>query len=259
MIKVINNVNNKQYTFTFKAHPDFYKLSELYNIKASSYFRRGLRYGTPDDKFSDIIKVFTEIFTNKIKKAKTMLIAGIADSQEPFSYLAVIKEMLGKKPIKKALDLHTIDLQSKPEPDKLFEDSFLDDPFEPLFAKDSFVKDEIQNYGFNTKTYRSYRVKNEIFKYLNKTYNNPEKSLWDTRLQDGIRYFPNESLDIISINNTLMYIDNPEEVQSVLNNVLRTLKPGGYFITDPYKHKFFTESKIFEKMEDIYMGIYQKK
>ncbi len=260
MILAVNNINNNNFTnLSFKAHPDFNRLKQSYNVTASSYFRRGLRYGTPDEKFADVVRVFSDVFTGKIKQAKNMLIAGIADSQEPFSYLAVIKGLLGKKSLRKAVDMHTIDLQSKPDRIKLFEDSFLDDPFEPLFAKDSFVKDEVWRYGFEDRTYRSYRVKDEIYNYLNKTYNNPKKSMWDVRLQDAIKELPDENFDVVSINNTFMYIENSEELQSTLDNVLRTLKKGGYFITDPYKYKFFTESKIFDNMDDVYMGIYRKK
>ncbi len=262
MILGINYIDTKQSHYGkigFKAHPDFSRLKQHYNVTASSYFRRGMRYGIPDEKFADIVRVFSDIFTGKIKKVKNMLIAGIADSQEPFSYLAVIQNILGKKSLDKAVDLHIIDLQSKPDEVKLFGDSFLDDPFEPLFAKDSFVKDEVWVYGFKDKTYRSYRVKDEIYNYLNKTYNNPKKSIWDARVQDAIKEFPDESLDVVSINNTFMYIEDSEELQATLDNVFRTLKKGGYFITDPYKNNSFEASKIFDNMDDIYMGIYKKK
>ena len=259
MLLGITSITYNNYNHTnFKAHPDFHKLSEMYDLKASNYFRRGLRYGTPSEQFSDIIKVFSEIFAGKIKGVKSILIAGIGDSQEPFSYLTVIKDLLSNKPLKKTVNLHTIDIQSRPDDCKLFEDSFLDDPFEPLFAKNSFIQDEIWRYGINNKTYRSYRVKDEIYDYLKKTYENPKKSLWDTRVQDGLKDFDNDSFDVVSINNTLMYIEKPEEVQSTLDNVLRILKKDGFFITDPYKYNFFEESKIFKNMEDVYQGIYKK-
>ena len=92
-----------------------------------------------------------------------MLIAGIGNSQEPFSHLAVIKNIT-QKPLKDILDLHIIDLQNKPNSIKLYIQSFYDRKCAPVYAPDSFT--ETQKYrkylGLNPK----YRVNDEIFEYL---------------------------------------------------------------------------------------------
>ena len=86
----INN-NTKTYRpITFKAHPDFEKLVRNYDVTASSFFRRGPYYGSTSEEFVDVEKILSSIFQS-LGEPKTMLIAGIGDSQEPFSYLAVLK------------------------------------------------------------------------------------------------------------------------------------------------------------------------
>ena len=76
---------------TGKAHSDFYKISN-HNLwlSASSYFRRGVVLGS-NEGFNDVIKIFSLLFNEKNDDKKSMLIVGIGHSQEPFSYLAVIK------------------------------------------------------------------------------------------------------------------------------------------------------------------------
>ena len=69
-------------------------LQKQYQITASSYFRRGPYYGSANDNFQNIINVFQTIFDKNIKQPIKMLIVGIGDSQEPFSYLAVIKNII---------------------------------------------------------------------------------------------------------------------------------------------------------------------
>lgn len=251
-----NNYNNRYRKPVFKAHPDFYRLIKNYDVTASSYFRRGIAYGSPNSGFADVAAVLSDVFSRNINISKKMFIAGIADSQEPFSYLAVIKDSLKKNPLDNNLDLYTVDIQSKPSDKKLFNDSFFDVPSEPEFAKSSFVKEEVvQNRLFPRN---KYRVKDEIYNYLQKTYNNPKKALWETRIQDAVKVFPDDSFDIVSVNNTFMYLPSHTELQDTLNNVLRILKKGGYFITDPYKYDFFKRSKIFGSLEEINYGIYKK-
>ena len=67
--------------------------------------------------FGKLTQIFESVFINKIRQPLKMLIAGIASSQEPFSYLTTIKTIIKDKPIENVLDLHIIDLQSKPDDD----------------------------------------------------------------------------------------------------------------------------------------------
>lgn len=99
---------------TKKAHPDFYEISQ-YNLslRASSFFRRGVVLGETS-YFKDVIDVFSTLFNKNTNDKKSMLIVGIGRSQEPFSYLASIKELIKDKKLKNVLNLQTVDLQAKP-------------------------------------------------------------------------------------------------------------------------------------------------
>ena len=234
----------------FTAHPDFNILSKNYAITASSYFRRGAFYGSPCDEFKDVISALIKVFNTDGKKR--MLISGIGHSQEPFSMLAVVKNILCDRPIKKNLDLHIVDLQSKPDDKALFEHSFFDG-YEPKFVPSSFVRENATNYGIN-KCLR-WRVTDDIFKYLKSVYNNPQKSKWDTPIQEAIKTYPDETFDVISINNTLGYIKNTDTIEETLKEIVRVMKPGGIFITDTYK---YYRGVLIGKTKEIYPGIYQK-
>ena len=112
----------------------------------------------------------------KLPEPQKMLIAGIGNSQEPFSYLAVIKDLFQNKKLTEVLDLHTIDLQSKPKDEKLKLDSFLDfgNCSGPEYAKSSFLEDDALKYG--GFYFQKYRVIDEIFNYLKSVYENKNKA-----------------------------------------------------------------------------------
>lgn len=247
--------NYRNHKVTFKNHPDFIRLQKQYQITASSYFRRGPYYGSANDNFQNIINVFQTIFDKNIKQPIKMLIVGIGDSQEPFSYLAVIKNIIKYQNLSSILDLNIVDLQSKPSNDKLLMDSFYEDINEPKFVPQSFVYDYSprREYEFFP---RCYRVNDEIFSFLKNTYNNPQKSKWETRIQDAVNDY-NKTFDIISINNTLGYIPDKEKNETVkqMNNILNSK---GIFITDPYFHHL-KNANIEDDYSYIYDGIFQKK
>ena len=237
----------------FKAHPDFNKLAKDYDVVASSFFRRGLSFGAPSKYFMDIIKLFNEVFKKNSKQK--MLIAGIGESQEPFSYLATIKSLFKDSNLTDMLELKTVDLQSKPTKKQLFKHSYFEYPWEPDYAKTSFVKDIRSDMKHkNSDSY--YRVNDEIFEFLNNTYK--QNSLWDTRLQEAIKTFADENFDIISINNTLGYILDKDSRIGTIKDIYRTLKKDGAFITDPYLD-FIKEANLSEYFLKIADGIYKKK
>lgn len=257
IIPIENSVTlNLKNSLTFKAHPDFVKLSKNYNITASSYFRRGQTYGSADKDFMDIVKLFDKIFTRKIKEPLKMLIAGIGESQEPFSYLAVIKNIIRNKNIKEVLDLHVVDLQSKPNSGELFKNSYFEYSHKPDYASSSFVKDMMPKVRFDSIP-GYYRVNDEIFKFLDATYSNTEKSHWENRVQDSVKEHPNEVFDIISINNTLGYIADKQERIDTLKDTYRILKKDGFLISDPDGF-FVKEAGLVDKFKEIFPGIYKK-
>ena len=251
-ISFINyNIKNSSKNTSFKAHKDFYRLAKDYDILASNYFRRGRMYGAASNKYPDVINSLKGIFTSN-NEQKNILIGGVGRSQEPFSMLAVIKHLINQEPIADKVELNTIDLQSRPTDKTLFKYSYVDD-LEPKYVKDSFVRDEGEKYGF--ATWMHYRVKNDIYEFLKKTYKNNNKSHWDARIQEVVKDLPNESFDIISVNNTLGYIKDEPIILDTIKHLIRTLKSGGIFITDPFsRFNKACENKTFE----IYDGIYKK-
>lgn len=233
-ISAYQHQNNyiSQKRVNFKSHPDLAllkkKYPEQYNV--SCYFRHGI-FALPADEYKRIITSIDDIFKSLSNK-KTMLIAGVGDSQEPFSHLAAIKSIT-KKPLDEVVDLYIVDIKDKPGDDILFQQSYYDGIDSPPFAKDSFVATNKYRKLFGLEP--KYRVKDEIYEYLKKTYSNPQKSKWGTRVQDAMKEYPNEKFNIISINNVLTYIDNINIIESTLKNIVRTMKPKGVFFTDTFE------------------------
>lgn len=249
----INTKYNHSKKTNFKAHPDFKNLAKDYDIVASSFFRRGPLYGAPSENFIDIIKLFKEIFKKNSKQK--MLIAGIGESQEPFSYLATIKSLFKDSNLTDILELKTVDLQSRPTRKQLFKHSYFEYPYEPDYARTSFIKDVRSDMRYkNSNSY--YRVNDEIFDFLNNAYK--QNSLWDMRLQEAVKTFADEEFDIISINNTIAYITDKDSRINTINDIYRTLKKNGTFITDPY-YNFIKEANLSERFFKIADGIYKKK
>ena len=248
-IQTHNYINRKHPIFN--SHPDLKILKSNYpeQYKRSCWFRHGLLTFAADD----YIKVIKCLESVDWSSKKRMLIAGIGDSQEPFSHLAVIKNIT-KKPLKESLDLHIIDLQDKPSGIKLYMQSFYDRKRAPLYAKESFIETQKfrKIFGFNPK----YRADDEIFEYIKSTYNNPDKSKWETPVQQALQNYSEQSFDIISINNVFCYVKS-ELVQPLINNIDRILKPNGVVITDPSKSvcDTFLGTKNFEQLD---FGIFRK-
>ena len=247
------NYNEK----TKAAHPTFYELiKRCGTLTHSCFFRRGLCCAGANEAFQQVINLFFKMFNNNDNTLKNMLIAGVGQSQEPFSYLAVIKEIIGEKRLEDVLELNTIDLQAKPPKDILFEHAFLLENEEPAFAKSSFIQDKFVK-GLWT-IIRGYRLNNNIFNYLSHTYNNKQKALWGTRLQDEIVSYPTEIFDVVSVNNVVGYINDDEEYYKTLKNLHRIIKPNGYIITDFEFLDEYATANDRNDFKQIGYGIFQK-
>lgn len=244
------NRRNPRCNNSFGHHPDFDILLKTKPVLTSDYFRRGITIKIGDyPNFRDIVNLFNSIFSKNIKPIK-MLIAGIANSEEPFSYLTTIKTIIKDKPIHDVLDLYIIDLQSKPDKDKLFKNSYLVDSTPPIFAKRGFVYSPHDIYPLY-----KYRVSDELFDYLNKTYNDSSKSKWETRLQEEITNYPENYFNIISTNNVLYYMED-YEAYDTYNQMCRKVNAGGYVITENDDYAFDNKNK--HNFVRYRKGIYQK-
>ena len=243
---------------TKKAHPDFYEISQ-YNLsfRASSFFRRGVVLGETS-YFKDVIDVFSTLFNKNTNDKKSILIVVIWRSQEPFSYLASIKELIKDKKLKDVLNLQTVDLQAKPTKNILLSCTHYGGFWgkEPMFAKSSFIK-YAQMYG-DTVLQTGFRVNDEIFDYLYKTYNNKSKSKWATRIQDDIKNYPDNSFDVLSMNNVLGYIEDDDEYYSTIKNMPRIVKPNGFIITDTICENLFQKVGVDKMLTKISAGIFKK-
>lgn len=243
---------------TKKAHPDFYEISQ-YNLslRASSFFRRGVVLGETS-YFKDVIDVFSTLFNKNTNDKKSILIVGIGRSQEPFSYLASIKELIKDKKLKDVLNLQTVDLQAKPTKNILLSCTHYGGFWgkEPMFAKSSFIK-YAQMYG-DTVLQTGFRVNDEIFDYLYKTYNNKSKSKWATRIQDDIKNYPDNSFDVLSMNNVLGYIEDDDEYYSTIKNMPRIVKSNGFIITDTICENLFQKVGVDKMLTKISAGIFKK-
>lgn len=232
----------------FTHHPDFEKLAQTEPIKASCFFRRdGI---TSSDSFLDIIKVFKTMFEGEIKTPKKMLIVGVADSQEPFSYLTAISQIRKDKPIEELLDLYIVDLQSAPNKNKLHKDSYAIEELIPNYARGGFIKSMRPSSYFY-----SVRVRDDLFKFLKNTYNNPEKSKWESRIQEVIKDYPDNYFDIVSMNNVIFYLPNRDK-SPTMENIYRTIKKGGLYITEG--DLYVNKSTFASDMERINYGIFKK-
>ena len=189
---------------------------------------------------------------------KSILIVGIGRSQEPFSYLASIKELIKDKKLKDVLNLQTVDLQAKPTKNILLSCTHYGGFWgkEPIFAKSSFIK-YAQMYG-DTVLQTGFRVNDEIFDYLYKTYNNKSKSKWATRIQDDIKNYPDNSFDVLSMNNVLGYIEDDDEYYSTIKNMPRIVKPNGFIITDTICENLFQKVGVDKMLTKISAGIFKK-
>lgn len=243
---------------TKRAHPDFYEISQ-YNLslRASSFFRRGVVLGETS-YFKDVVDVFSTLFNKNTNDKKSILIVGIGRSQEPFSYLASIKELIKDKKLKDVLNLQTVDLQAKPTKNILLSCTHYGGFWgkEPMFAKSSFIK-YAQMYG-DTVLQTGFRVNDEIFDYLYKTYNNKSKSKWATRIQDDIKNYPDNSFDVLSMNNVLGYIEDDDEYYSTIKNMPRIVKPNGFIITDTICENLFQKVGVDKMLTKISDGIFKK-
>ena len=104
-----------------------------------------------------------------------------------------------------------------------------------------------------------WRVNDEIFNFLEETYNNPQKSKWECGIQDVISEYPSKKFDVISANNVLPYILYEPQIEHTVKHIVRILKPNGYLITDPYNFPYhIKEINKYPYMKKIDLGIYQK-
>lgn len=246
-----NLAQQRKSNITFGQRPEFSFLSYTYKEPlASVFFRRGSLYESQSPEFRDVIKAVNQV--SKEKTIPKLLVVGVGKAQEPLSYLAVIKDRSKNKPLESIVDLHCVDLQDKISDEALDKYAFLDLDDHPLFAKESF-----ENVSTNPRRYH-YRIKSEILDYLKKTFNNPEKTKWETKIQDFANACKSNIYNIISINNVLLYIRNKKERKQLMDNITRILSGNGILVTDLYDKEYKREFPCLKNFRKLANGIWQK-
>lgn len=255
-----NNNNNNRTNFTqqsksnitFGQHSEFSNLFHIYEIPlASTFFRRGTSFANQSCKFADVIKAIEQI--PKWPTIPKLLVVGVGEAQEPLSYLAVIKDMYKNKPLKSVVDLHCVDLQDKitnKTLDKYY--AFMDENESPKFAEESF-----ENVSKNPRK-KLFKVKSEILEYLKKVFNNPEKTKWETKIQDFAIACKSKVYDMVSINNVLLYIRNKKEKIQLIEDLTRIIKENGFLVTDPDEETYMQKILRLQNFKKIDAGIWQK-
>jgi len=249
--RVSLNLNQQKQSVSFCARPEYQYLDEHHGVRTSCYFRRGANFGEQMSSFSDVVDAFKLVFSC-VKKPK-ILIAGIGKGQELFSDLAVIKE-LKRKSLRSVIDLNCVDLQPKLAKDEFESATYLDDIVEPKFAKECFEYVQKPTYS---DSYH-YKVKRDIVRYLKKVFNNKSKTKWDTKIEEFSATCPEKTYNMISVNNTLMYIEDVNEKKSTMENLAKMLKTGGILVTDVCDDIYKEMFSCLKDFKNLKPGIWQK-
>lgn len=193
----------------------------------------------------------------------SVLVVGIANGEEPLSYLATINQVAQKhgKPLDEAVDLAMVDLQHSPSdvhPDyALGRDHLFKAPVKPpQTAVASFKTPDRTKSG-------EYEYCDSIRSYLENRLTDPEKTRFNTPVETFKA--PDGGYDVVSCNNVLQYFTD-EQFGDAVKNILNLVKPGGLLImrTDAGgdEAKAFREipefSSRFEK-DPAAPGIYRRK
>lgn len=202
---------------SFGNRPEYQILQREYsNPRYSYFFRRDM-----PGKYQDVIDTLKLVY-EQVKKPK-VLIVGVGRGEEPCSYLAVISDINKDKPLKSVVDLNCVDLQPKIPYDELRYYSYLDSYGESRFAPRSFAYD---------RNRENYCLRQDIFEFLAENFNNPDKTKWDTAVEEFSETCKPDSFNVISINKVLLYLKDNETKSKVMKNLFKMLKPQGMLITD---------------------------
>lgn len=223
------------------------RLSRIYINPTRSYiFRRN------SGQFEDVANAIKYIFRENPKPK--ILVVGVGKGEEPLSYLAVIKTLFKDKKLDDIVDLNCVDLLSKFSDSEMIENSFLPSSFlegPPEYAKNSFV----WGPSLHSRMY-SFRLEGKILKFAKKIFDN--KTLWNTKIEDYAAKAPNETYNLISMNNVLMYIESHDEKIKAMENISRMLKPNGILVTDGMDESNRELFKCLENFINIAPGIWRK-
>lgn len=264
--------------FTYKNKTTtFNKLEKRYQclLMNSGWFRfyRDVVNYPPRASQSEQVEHLQKIFADTLnitKKAK-MLIVGVSNAQEPFSYLALMNELKKHAKTKNYLDLHCVDIQPKIKKSDLNTCSYylnketmdfinikeyVGSPKyspPPPFSVDSFDYDP--NKG-------KFKIKEYLFNFLQKTFDNPKKTSWETDVvlyaKSEVKKYP-EQYDIISCNQVLRYLSNNRNQKNTLRNLFDLLKPGGYLIAKgPEINRLMPDVLSSDVVKEVYPYIWKK-
>jgi len=235
-------------------------------LNASQWFRKEGEFLTKEDL--QILKsAFKNVFDNKPKPS--MLIIGVADLEEPFTYLSIFNEMKNHQPIESYLDLNCVDLKPKISDSKIDQISYLTKYYDYGYFEDRYGESFPWTSFFGEiSSSKKYAILPKITEYLKKVLSDPKKAHWDT---DVVDFALNETkkgkegkYDIISCNFVLDYLKDVKEEKETAFNLVNILNSGGLLIARGPMFRFLIKNNINKNGNTVLQelspgsGIYRK-
>jgi chemotaxis protein methyltransferase CheR len=161
-----------------------------------------------------------------------------SSGEEPYSIAITCKEFFKGKPGWKvhlvASDINSEVLAEAKE--GLFSDRSIKDV--PQSLKDKYFMEHVNS---KNKMWKEFQLSDAIKSTVKFTQHNL------------LKLFPEKDFDVIFLRNVMIYFD-PQSKQKVVDNVLASLKPGGYFIISLSE----SLSDVKTSLTQVYSGVYQK-
>jgi hypothetical protein len=197
----------------------------------SVMFRREGNAAAPSKEFTDISTNLETLF--KSKNSVKLLLIGVANGQEPLSYLSVLYPLAKAKgkSLQETVDLSLVDIRPKLPPSEII-DSVSKLGTKMVFRgnekKGSVIRESLNS---DDKDPIHYRVKKPIRDFFEQVVDDPQKSHWETSVVDFVRDGDLQTYDCIFYNNVHGHIRD-ENKHLIIPGLLDRLAPGGLFITD---------------------------
>lgn len=230
---------------------------EASRMQESCLFRRGANMASPDEGFSDIIKVLKSFGKRNI----SILEVGTARGEELLSVLSVLHSQaeLNQRLPENAVNVQVVDIRPPLSESEIVDTvtAFIVDHF---FSGEAFLTKSLEKA--DSMDYRVIRIiKDFLVSELKK------KQHWETDIRDYVNQPIDDTFDVILFNNTYGHIPDDENNSkyTVVEGLLRRLNAGGTLITDPYPNNALTvhpkSSELIKKfnLDEISPGIYQKR
>lgn len=207
-------------------------------------------------RFKDAMKkIYDEYLALLIKQEKkpAVLIVGVANGEEPLSWLSLFHLNHDMK----SVQLSTIDIQLRGEVNM---QSSLGQINESFFIH---PPKELRECFDCNKEEKQYQVKKEVVEHLENVFNS-NNSKWGVSIVDSSSITEGQQYDLVTCNWVLTYINDEEDRKKALENLMASVKPGGVLMVDPSDGKVKINEKDREEIlnsrlfQEVEFGVYLK-